>query len=46
MIIDPGHGGHDPGAMKNGLREKELVLDISRRVAKFLGSGAGATKSS
>ena len=36
VIIDPGHGGHDPGAMKNGLREKELVLDISRRVAKFL----------
>ena len=36
VIIDPGHGGRDPGAMKNGLREKELVLDISRRVAKFL----------
>jgi N-acetylmuramoyl-L-alanine amidase len=37
VIIDPGHGGHDPGAIgKNGLREKDLVLDISRRVAKFL----------
>lgn len=36
VIIDPGHGGHDPGAMRDGLREKDLVLDISRRVAKFL----------
>jgi N-acetylmuramoyl-L-alanine amidase len=36
VIIDPGHGGHDPGAMASGLREKDLVLDISRRVAKFL----------
>jgi N-acetylmuramoyl-L-alanine amidase len=36
VIIDPGHGGHDPGAMAGGLREKDLVLDISRRVAKFL----------
>ena len=41
VIIDPGHGGHDPGAMKNGLREKELVLDISRRVAKFLEADGG-----
>ena len=37
VIIDPGHGGHDPGATgRDGLREKDLVLDISRRVAKFL----------
>jgi len=37
VIIDPGHGGHDPGATShNGLQEKDLVLDISRRVAKFL----------
>lgn len=37
VIIDPGHGGHDPGTMgRNGLREKDLVLDISTRVAKLL----------
>jgi N-acetylmuramoyl-L-alanine amidase len=37
VIIDPGHGGHDPGTMsKKGLREKDLVLDISTRVAKIL----------
>lgn len=36
VIIDPGHGGHDPGTMKYGLKEKDLVLDISRRVAKLL----------
>lgn len=37
VIIDPGHGGHDPGTMgRNGLREKDLVLDISTRVARLL----------
>ncbi|WP_230077377.1 N-acetylmuramoyl-L-alanine amidase [Brevibacillus sedimenti] len=29
LIIDPGHGGTDPGAMGNGLREKDLTLQIS-----------------
>ena len=39
VVIDPGHGGHDPGTMsKKGLREKDLVLDISRRVSKLLAS--------
>ena len=37
VVIDPGHGGHDPGTMsKKGLREKDVVLDISRRVSKLL----------
>ena len=37
ILIDAGHGGHDPGTMgKGGLREKDLVLDISNRVAKLL----------
>jgi N-acetylmuramoyl-L-alanine amidase len=37
IVIDPGHGGHDPGTMdKNGLREKDVVLDIARRVRKLL----------
>jgi N-acetylmuramoyl-L-alanine amidase len=38
VIIDPGHGGHDPGTMsRTGIKEKDLVLDISRRVAEILG---------
>ncbi|MBM4760896.1 cell wall-binding repeat-containing protein [Bacillus sp. B15-48] len=33
IMIDPGHGGSDPGASGHGLIEKELVLDISKRLA-------------
>ncbi len=36
VVIDPGHGGKDPGAMGNGLREKDVVLDIAQRLAKYL----------
>ncbi|MDJ1184542.1 N-acetylmuramoyl-L-alanine amidase [Roseofilum casamattae] len=36
VAIDPGHGGRDPGAVANGLLEKEIVLDISRQVAATL----------
>ncbi|HXV62662.1 MAG TPA: N-acetylmuramoyl-L-alanine amidase [Vicinamibacteria bacterium] len=36
VVIDPGHGGHDPGTSRGGLVEKDVVLDISRRVAKLL----------
>src|SRR5699024_1909864 len=32
ILIDPGHGGNDPGASANGLKEKDLTLDISKRV--------------
>lgn len=28
VVLDPGHGGRDPGALGNGLREKDIVLDI------------------
>jgi N-acetylmuramoyl-L-alanine amidase len=38
VVIDPGHGGPDPGAVGiGGLQEKGLVLDISRQVAARLG---------
>lgn len=41
IVIDAGHGGHDPGAVANGLQEKEVVLDISLRVeAKLRAAGA------
>jgi N-acetylmuramoyl-L-alanine amidase len=37
VVIDAGHGGRDPGAVGiGGLREKEVVLDISRQVAQIL----------
>ena len=36
IVIDPGHGGHDPGAMGKGLTEAELVLDVALRLEKLL----------
>jgi N-acetylmuramoyl-L-alanine amidase len=37
IVIDPGHGGHDAGAVgPGGLQEKELTLDIARRVAALV----------
>lgn len=36
IMIDPGHGGKDPGAVGNGLKEKELTLDIAKRIKKIL----------
>lgn len=34
VVVDPGHGGEDPGATgKGGVREKDVVLQISRRLA-------------
>ncbi len=42
IIIDPGHGGDDPGAAGLfGLVEKELVLDIGRRLARKLNARPG-----
>jgi N-acetylmuramoyl-L-alanine amidase len=36
VVIDPGHGGHDPGARVRGLNEAELVLDIALRLERLL----------
>ncbi len=36
IVIDPGHGGHDPGAKGRGVTEAELVLDVSLRLQKLL----------
>ncbi len=42
IVVDPGHGGRDPGAISpSGVREKDVVLDISLKVASVL-EGAGA----
>ena len=43
IVIDPGHGGHDPGAIGGGgLQEKDLVLDIALRLANILRETLGA----
>ncbi|HOG12812.1 MAG TPA: N-acetylmuramoyl-L-alanine amidase [Smithellaceae bacterium] len=37
IVIDPGHGGEDPGAIgKNGTYEKHVVLAISREIKKTI----------
>jgi N-acetylmuramoyl-L-alanine amidase len=42
IVIDPGHGGDDPGAIgPSGLAEKEVVLDVSRRLARMVEEGLG-----
>ena len=39
VVIDPGHGGPDPGAVGiNGLRETDVVLDVALQVAQLLQS--------
>ena len=36
LYLDPGHGGSDPGAQGNGLREKDLNLDIALKIRSIL----------
>ncbi len=37
VVIDPGHGGSDPGAVGiNGLKETDIVLEVSKTVSGFL----------
>ncbi len=39
VVIDPGHGGKDPGCIgKSGLREKNIVLDVATRLKNILES--------
>jgi N-acetylmuramoyl-L-alanine amidase len=41
IVLDPGHGGHDPGVSGNGISESELVLDVSLRLKKLLENQPG-----
>ena len=43
VVLDPGHGGPDPGALKAvyGLHEKELVLEVAERAAEIVGEELG-----
>ena len=36
VVIDPGHGGHDPGASGVGVIEKDLVLDLAKALRDAL----------
>ena len=41
IVIDPGHGGRDPGARSRGLSEASLVLDVALRLEKLLQKDPG-----
>ncbi|HUF71639.1 MAG TPA: N-acetylmuramoyl-L-alanine amidase [Gammaproteobacteria bacterium] len=44
VVIDAGHGGKDTGAIgRSGLREKDVVLDIARRLASLVEQTTGFT---
>ncbi len=36
VVVDAGHGGQDPGTSHHQLREKDLTLDIARRLSEQL----------
>ncbi|MFH1458201.1 MAG: N-acetylmuramoyl-L-alanine amidase [Candidatus Omnitrophota bacterium] len=39
VVVDAGHGGHDPGAIgRSGLKEKDVNLDIAKRLSRLLRS--------
>jgi len=43
VVLDPGHGGRDSGAMCGGVLEKDLTLDVARRIDRLLNSEGVAT---
>lgn len=36
IVIDPGHGGKDPGTSHNNIVERELTLDVAKRLGSVL----------
>src|SRR5215469_13970797 len=43
VVLDPGHGGQDSGAICGGVSEKDLTLDVARRIDRLLDSEGIAT---
>ena len=41
IVVDAGHGGKDPGAMGNGLQEKDITLNVARRLAAAIRENLG-----
>ncbi|MFB6097813.1 MAG: N-acetylmuramoyl-L-alanine amidase, partial [Salinibacter sp.] len=41
IVIDPGHGGKDPGAVANGLMEKNIVLDVALKLGDYIENRLG-----
>ena len=43
IVLDPGHGGHDTGTVgPEGLREKDLVLDVAKRLGALIEERLGS----
>lgn len=43
VVLDPGHGGHDTGTIgPEGLREKDLVLDVAQRLGRLIEDRMGS----
>jgi N-acetylmuramoyl-L-alanine amidase len=43
IVLDPGHGGHDTGSVgPQGLREKDLVLDVAQRLGRLIEARMGS----
>jgi N-acetylmuramoyl-L-alanine amidase len=43
IVIDPGHGGEDPGGVGTGMQEKNVVLDVSKRFKQLLDADSADT---
>ncbi|HEV3410069.1 MAG TPA: N-acetylmuramoyl-L-alanine amidase [Chthoniobacterales bacterium] len=43
VVIDAGHGGQDSGAIRNGVAEKDLTLDVAQRVERLAQAQGFAT---
>ena len=46
IVIDPGHGGHDPGCISadKKTREKNVALDIAQRLSRKIGESLPGVK--
>ncbi|MEN6455824.1 MAG: N-acetylmuramoyl-L-alanine amidase [Prolixibacteraceae bacterium] len=44
VVIDPGHGGQDPGAVYKAIREKDIVLRLALKLGSYIGENMPDTK--
>lgn len=44
IVVDPGHGGKDPGAVRSRYREKDWNLDVAKELARLLKKGGFEVK--